>query len=86
MPNTSIDSQFTGTPHSRAVSRSAAVARSCRPNCVCWNTKIITTTTIAVTAMITMRCVLMLAPNTVDDVTRAPASRGTSASCPARAR
>jgi hypothetical protein len=31
------------------VSRSAAVARSCRPNCVCWNTKIITTTTTAVT-------------------------------------
>ncbi len=31
---------------------------------MCWNTKIITTTTTAVTAMITMRWVLMFAPNT----------------------
>ena len=63
-PKASIDSQLTGTPHSLAVSRSTAVARSWRPNCVRANSRMVAVTMIAVATMISTRWYAMLAPAT----------------------
>ena len=63
MPNEMIESRPTGTAHSCAVSRSAATARTWRPNCVLLNNITIAATVTRVTMRMTRRCHGMTAPS-----------------------